>query len=85
MANKPDLTQESTEAVELFKQMDVLATQSPEVFEFFLSKYGSQMLDFYDWGQLWRVDQQNDGLAKILPWISAAISIITLIVVIIKK
>lgn len=87
MDKDKDLTiNQSAEAADLFTKMDELATRNPKVFEFFLSKYGAEMLDFYPWEMLWRTEEQAKSmLEKIIPYVSIAVSIITLIAVIVKK
>jgi hypothetical protein len=71
------------EAIELFAKLEILASEQPDVFKFFLNKYGSEMLSYYNWGDaLWRTDEQPVGaLDKFLPYIGLVFQVIIIFMI----
>ncbi|OGM10547.1 hypothetical protein A2159_01325 [Candidatus Woesebacteria bacterium RBG_13_34_9] len=88
MDNKTEnLIQTNAEAVELFAKLEKMSVEKPDVFQFFLSRYGAQMLDYYNWGNaLWNVDERPVGiLDKFIPYITVVMVLIFGIIGIVKK
>jgi hypothetical protein len=87
MAINNEIIQTNAEAVEIFAKLEKMSKEQPDVFQFFLSRYGTDMLTYFDWGNaLWNVDEKPAGaLDKFMPYITAVLSILILAVVFLKK
>jgi len=86
MNNEEKIINENSEIASLFEKLDTFAKSKPDVFAFFCKKYEQILYDNFDWAYaLFHSDEKPAGsLDKFMPYITVALSLITLVVVFIK-
>ena len=85
--NTEQLINENAEGAELFVKLEDYSNRHPDAFAFFCNKYQTILYDNFPWAEvLFRFDQRSAGvLDKYIPYVSAVLSLIVLILLMVKK
>lgn len=81
------IVEENAEIATAFEQLEKYYKSKPDVFAFFCKKYEQILYDNFDWAYaLFHTNEKSAGiLDKIMPYVSVVFSLITMIVVLVKK